>query len=46
MDIEKYNELIKSTIKHFWDTRNKQKAEQGDREVKDTGNRSSVTGGK
>ena len=46
MDIEKYNELIKSAIKHFWDTRNKQKAEQGDREVKDTGNRSSVTGGK
>lgn len=46
MDLEKYNELIKSAIKHFWDTRNKQKAEQGDREVKDTGNRSSVTGGK
>ncbi len=46
MDIEKYNELIKSAIQHFWETRNRQKTEQGDREVKDTGNRSSVTGGK
>lgn len=46
MEIEKYKELIKSAIYHFWKTRSKQKDEQGDREVKDTGNRSSVTGGK
>lgn len=27
MDLEKYNGLIKSAIRYFWDTRNKQKAE-------------------
>ncbi|MFN8359419.1 MAG: PaeR7I family type II restriction endonuclease [Candidatus Kapaibacterium sp.] len=46
MNLKKYSGYIESAIRHFWDTRNKQKNEQEDREVKDTGNRSSVTGGK
>jgi Restriction endonuclease XhoI len=46
MDIEKYNALVKSAVQYFWETRNKQKTDQGERDVNDTGNRSAVTGGK
>lgn len=46
MSIEKYNDLIKSAIQYFWETRNKQKIEQGTKEINDRGNRSAVTGGK
>jgi hypothetical protein len=46
MGIEKYNGLIQLAIQYFWETRNKQKTEQGNRKVNDTGNRSAVTGGK
>lgn len=46
MDTEKYQDLLKSAIKLFWETRNSQKDAQSEREIKDTGNRSSVTGGK
>lgn len=46
MDIEKYQDLLKSAIKLFWETRNSQKDAQSEKEIKDTGNRSSVTGGK
>jgi hypothetical protein len=46
MEIKQYNNLIKSAVQHFWETRDKQKLEQDEKSVKDTGNRSSVTGGK
>lgn len=46
MDIEKYKELLKSAIKLFGETRNSQKEAQTGKEIKDTGNRGSVTGGK
>jgi len=46
MNIEKYNDLIESAIKLFWDTRNSQSNAQNERDIKDTGNRSAVTGGK
>jgi hypothetical protein len=46
MDLKKYEPLIKDAIKLFWETRNSQKDAQSEKEIKDTGNRSSVTGGK
>ena len=44
--IEKYTEKIKSAIELFWNTRNKQKVDQQNKNIQDAGNRSSVTGGK
>jgi hypothetical protein len=44
--MEKYNDLIDLAIRYFWETRDKQRTEQVEKEVRDTGNRSSVTGGK
>jgi hypothetical protein len=46
INIEKYNSLIKSAVELFWNTRNKQKDQQSIKKIKDTGNRSAVTGGK
>ena len=46
MNIEKYQELLKDAVKVFWETRNSQKDAQSEKQIKDTGNRSSVTGGK
>lgn len=46
MDLKKYEPLLKDAIKLFWETRNSQKDAQSEKEIKDTGNRSSVTGGK
>ncbi len=46
MDLKKYQTLLKEAIKLFWETRNSQKDAQSEKEIKDTGNRSSVTGGK
>jgi hypothetical protein len=46
IDIEKYKPLIKAAIELFWNTRNKQTNQQTTKNVKDTGNRSAVTGGK
>lgn len=46
MDLKKYESLLKDAIKLFWETRNSQKSAQSEKEIKDTGNRSSVTGGK
>ena len=46
VDIDKYQPLIKSAIECFWNTRKKQKTQQSSKIVKDTGNRSAVTGGK
>lgn len=43
---KKYEKLIRIAIKHFWDTRKKQQSNQNATEITDTGNRSSVTGGK
>ena len=46
MDLKKYEPLLKEAIRLFWETRNSQKNAQSEKEIKDTGNRSSVTGGK
>jgi len=46
MNIDKYKELLKSAIKLFWETRDSQKNAQSEKEIKDSTNRSSVTGGK
>ncbi len=46
IDTTKYKPLIKSAIKLFWDTRNEQTVLQSVKNIKDTGNRSAVTGGK
>ena len=46
MDISKYQHLLTQAIKVFWTTRNNQRDAQTGKEIKDTGNRSSVTGGK
>jgi len=46
IDIKKYKTLIKQSVEHFWDTRNKQKSDQLVKDVSDAGNRSAVTGGK
>lgn len=46
IDVEKYKKLLESAIKLFWDTRNSQTNAQSEKEIKDTGNRSAVTGGK
>lgn len=46
MDIEKYKPLVKSAVELFWNTRNKQTTQQTTKNIKDTGNRSAVTGGK
>lgn len=46
MDLEKYEPLLRDAIRLFWETRNSQKNAQSEKEIKDTGNRSSVTGGK
>ncbi len=46
VDIEKYEPLIKSAVELFWNTRNKQTTQQSAKNIKDTGNRSAVTGGK
>ncbi len=46
IDIEKYKPLVKSAVELFWNTRNKQTTQQTTKNIKDTGNRSAVTGGK
>ncbi|MFD2938969.1 PaeR7I family type II restriction endonuclease [Flavobacterium notoginsengisoli] len=46
MNLKKYQTLLENAIKLFWETRNSQKDAQSEKEIKDTGNRSSVTGGK
>jgi hypothetical protein len=46
MDIKKYQELLKKAVKVFWETRDSQQGTQTEKEIKDTGNRSAVTGGK
>lgn len=46
MDISKYKNLLPDAIRLFWSTRFSQKEAQNEKEIKDTGNRSSVTGGK
>ena len=46
MDLEKYKELLADAVKVFWETRNSQRRAQDEKEIKDSGNRSSVTGGK
>lgn len=46
IDISKYKSLIDGAVKLFWNTRNKQKTDQESKDIKDTGNRSAVTGGK
>lgn len=46
MDISKYQALLKDAIKVFWTTRNSQRDAQTEKDIKDTGNRSAVTGGK
>ena len=46
IDITKYKPLIQTAIKLFWNTRNKQTVQQSAKNIKDTGNRSAVTGGK
>ncbi len=46
IDIEKYSPNIQDAINTFWDTRNKQKKDQKAKTIKDSGNRSAVTGGK
>jgi hypothetical protein len=46
MDLKKYQDLLKNAIMLFWETRNSQKSTQSEKEIKDTGNRGSVTGGK
>ena len=46
IDITKYKNLIDSAVELFCNTRNKQKADQESKDIKDTGNRSAVTGGK
>lgn len=46
MDLKKYEPLLKDAIRLFWEIRNSQNNAQSKKEIKDTGNRSSVTGGK
>ncbi len=46
IDTSKYKRFIDSAVELFWNTRNQQKTNQGSKDVKDTGNRSAVTGGK
>lgn len=46
IDISKYKSLIDGAVELFWNTRNKQKTDQESKDIKDTGNRSAVTGGK
>jgi hypothetical protein len=46
MDLKKYETLLKEAVMLSWETRNSQKDAQSEKEIKDTGNRSSVTGGK
>ena len=46
IEINNYKELIRNSIEHFWDTRNAQKSNQLETNIRDTGNRSAVTGGK
>ncbi len=46
LDIKKYSNKIDDAIKIFWSVRNRQKSDQQTKEIKDTGNRSAVTGGK
>jgi hypothetical protein len=46
IDIEKYKPLIKSAVELFWNTRNRQAAQQSAKKINDTGNRSAVTAGK
>lgn len=46
INLIKYKDLLKAAIRLFWDTRNSQKDAQGEKEIKDAGNRGAVTGGK
>ncbi len=46
IDILKYKRLIDDAVELFWNTRNRQKTDQESKDIKDTGNRSAVTGGK
>lgn len=46
IDLKKYEKYVKAAIRYFWKTRDDQKSNQATRNIHDTGNRSSVTGGK
>lgn len=46
LDIQKYRPLIEEAVKTFWGVRSKQKTDQVSKGVKDTGDRSAVTGKK